>query len=374
MKIGVLKEPAFESRVSILPETVLALQKKGIESLIEEGAGEKAFAYNNEYIQAGATVTSREEVIRQSDLLICMHVLSLQEIPEGKILIGAYQPLYNTAFVDDALSKNLTVFSLDMLPRTTRAQSMDILSSQANIAGYKAVVLAATQYGRYFPMLMTAAGSIAPAKVLILGAGVAGLQAIATARRLGAVVEVFDTRPAVKEEVMSLGAKFVEVEGAADASKAGGYAVQQSEEYQLRQKQRIAEAVAKADIVITTAQIPGMKAPLLITEDMIARMKKGAVIVDLAAATGGNTSYTKNNETIVHEGITIIGNSSLASAMPIDASKLYGKNVANFLALITNKEGGLNLNFEDDLVKGSCIVHDGQIIHERIANLVNKTV
>jgi NAD(P) transhydrogenase subunit alpha len=203
---------------------------------------------------------------------------------------------------------------------------------------------------------------------------VAGLQAIATARRLGAVVEVFDTRPAVKEEVMSLGAKFVEVEGAADASKAGGYAVQQSEEYQLRQKQRIAEAVAKADIVITTAQIPGMKAPLLITEDMIARMKKGAVIVDLAAATGGNTSYTKNNETIVHEGITIIGNSSLASAMPIDASKLYGKNVANFLALITNKEGGLNLNFEDDLVKGSCIVHDGQIIHERIANLVNKTV
>lgn len=374
MKIGVLKEPAFESRVSILPETVLALQKKGIESLIEEGAGEKAFAYNNEYIQAGATVTSREEVIRQSDLLICMHILSLQEIPEGKILIGAYQPLYNTAFVEDALSKNLTVFSLDMLPRTTRAQSMDILSSQANIAGYKAVVLAATQYGRYFPMLMTAAGSIAPAKVLILGAGVAGLQAIATARRLGAVVEVFDTRPAVKEEVMSLGAKFVEVEGAADASKAGGYAVQQSEEYQLRQKQRIAEAVAKADIVITTAQIPGMKAPLLITEDMIARMKKGAVIVDLAAATGGNTSYTKNNETIVHEGITIIGNSSLASAMPIDASKLYGKNVANFLALITNKEGGLNLNFEDDLVKGSCIVHDGQIIHERIANLVNKTV
>jgi H+-translocating NAD(P) transhydrogenase subunit alpha len=374
MKIGVLKEPAFESRVSILPETVLALQKKGIESLIEEGAGEKAFAYNNEYIQAGATVTSREEIIRQSDLLICMHILSLQEIPEGKILIGAYQPLYNTAFVDDALSKNLTVFSLDMLPRTTRAQSMDILSSQANIAGYKAVVLAATQYGRYFPMLMTAAGSIAPAKVLILGAGVAGLQAIATARRLGAVVEVFDTRPAVKEEVMSLGAKFVEVEGAADASKAGGYAVQQSEEYQLRQKQRIAEAVAKADIVITTAQIPGMKAPLLITEDMIARMKKGAVIVDLAAATGGNTSYTKNNETIVHEGITIIGNSSLASAMPIDASKLYGKNVANFLALITNKEGGLNLNFEDDLVKGSCIVHDGQIIHERIANLVNKTV
>ncbi len=374
MKIGVLKEPAFESRVSILPETVSALQKKGIESFIEEGAGVKAFAFDNDYISAGATITSRNEVIQESDLLICMHPIALDNIPANKILVGAYQPLYHTDFVKDAVSKNLTVFSLDMLPRTTRAQSMDILSSQANIAGYKAVVMAATQYGRYFPMLMTAAGSIAPAKVLILGAGVAGLQAVATARRLGAVVEVFDTRPAVKEEVMSLGAKFVEVEGAADASKAGGYAVQQSEEYQLRQKQRIAEAVAKADIVITTAQIPGMKAPVLVTEDMISKMKKGAVIIDLAAATGGNTSYTKNNETIVHEGITIIGNSSLASTMPIDASKLYGKNVANFIALLITKDGSLNLNFEDDLVKGCCIVHQGNIIHERIANLVNQTV
>jgi NAD(P) transhydrogenase subunit alpha len=260
----------------------------------------------------------------------------------------------------------LTVFSLDMLPRTTRAQAMDVLSSQANIAGYKAVLTAANSYGRYFPMFMTAAGSIAPAKVLILGAGVAGLQAIATAKRLGSVVEVFDTRPAVKEEVMSLGAKFIEVEGAADASKAGGYAVEQSEDFMQRQKAKIAESIAKADIVITTAQIPGKKAPILITEDMIKAMRNGSVIIDLAAATGGNTPVTKNNETVRYNGVSIIGNSSLQSTMPSDASKLYGKNVLNFLQLIITKEGAINLNWEDDLVKGSCIAHDGKLVNERI--------
>jgi NAD(P) transhydrogenase subunit alpha len=238
---------------------------------------------------------------------------------------------------------------------------MDVLSSQANISGYKAVLLAANLYPRYFPMFMTAAGSIAPAKVLILGAGVAGLQAIATAKRLGAVVEVFDTRPAVKEEVMSLGAKFIEVEGAADASKAGGYAVEQSEEYKQKQKQRIAESIAKADIVITTAQIPGRKAPILITEDMINNMRHGSVIIDIAAATGGNTPFTKNNETVQHNGVTIVGNSNLPSTMPSDASKLYGKNILNFLQLLTTKEGQLNLNWDDDLVKGSCVTHNGEL-------------
>jgi NAD(P) transhydrogenase subunit alpha len=237
---------------------------------------------------------------------------------------------------------------MELLPRTTRAQSMDILSSQANIAGYKAVLLAANTYSRYFPMFMTAAGSIAPAKLLILGAGVAGLQAIATARRLGAVVEVFDTRPAVKEEVMSLGAKFVEVEGAADASGAGGYAVEQTEAYKQKQQARIAESVAKSDIIITTAQIP-----ILITSEMLDSMRTGSVIIDLAAATGGNTPETKNNETIVHKGITIIGNSNLPATMPSDASKLYGKNIMNFMQLIVDKEGKLNINLEDDLVKGA---------------------
>jgi len=215
-------------------------------------------------------------------------------------------------------------------------------------------------------MFMTAAGTIAPAKVLILGAGVAGLQAIATARRLGAVVEVFDTRPAVKEEVISLGGKFIEVEGAADASKAGGYAVEQSEEFQQKQKEKIAESIAKADVVITTAQIPGKKAPVLVTKEMIAKMRRGSIIVDLAAATGGNTDHTKNNETVMVDGVAIIGNSALPSTMPSDASKLYGKNVLNFLHLITTKEGELFLNFEDDLVKGSCITHNGAVVHEKI--------
>lgn len=288
---------------------------------------------------------------------------------QSKILIGVYQPLFNIAQVKEWASKGVTTFSLDMLPRTTRAQSMDVLSSQANIAGYKAVLTAANLYPRYYPMFMTAAGSIAPAKVLILGAGVAGLQAIATAKRLGAVVEVFDTRPAVKEEVMSLGAKFIEVEGAADASKAGGYAVEQTEEFLQKQKARIAESIAKADIVITTAQIPGKKAPILITEEMLKAMRNGSVIIDIAAATGGNTPFTKNNETVQYNGVSIVGNSSLPSTMPSDASKLYGKNVMNFLQLIITKEGQLNLNWEDDLVKGSCITHHGEVVHERMKSL-----
>ena len=276
-------------------------------------------------------------------------------MPQGKVLIGVYQPLFNKKLMQSWLDAGLTVFSLDMLPRTTRAQVMDVLSSQANIAGYKAVLLAAEKYPRYFPMFMTAAGSIPPAKVLVIGAGVAGLQAIATARRLGAVVEVFDTRPAVKEEVMSLGGKFIEVEGAADASKAGGYAVEQSEDFLRRQKEKIAESTAKADIVITTAQIPGKKAPVLITGEMLEKMRNGSLIVDLAAATGGNTEFTKNNEAVQHNGVCIIGNSSLASTMPSDASKLYGKNVLNFLSLIIDKEGKLHVNMEDDLVAGSMV-------------------
>jgi len=247
---------------------------------------------------------------------------------------------------------------------------MDVLSSQANIAGYKAVVTAANSYSRYFPMFMTAAGSIAPAKVLILGTGVAGLQAIATAKRLGAVVEVFDTRPAVKEEVMSLGAKFIEVDGAADASKAGGYAVEQSEEFRQRQQQKIADSIARADIVVTAAQIPGKRAPLLVTSGMIEVMRKGSVIMDLAAATGGNTEVTKNNETVFHKGVIVVGNSALPATMPYDASKLYGKNVSNFLQLILGKEGELNLNFGDELVKGCCITHDGEVVHERVKNVV----
>jgi H+-translocating NAD(P) transhydrogenase subunit alpha len=371
MIVGVLKEPLFESRVSLLAENINPLIKKGISVYVETDAGTKAFSNDDDYTKTGALIKTREEIFQSADIILSINhpVTSGIEHQKSYIFIGIYQPLYNAALMQSWAKQNITSFSLDMLPRTSRAQTMDVLSSQANIAGYKAVLLAANIFPRYFPMFMTAAGSIPPAKVLILGAGVAGLQAIATARRLGAVVEVFDTRPAVKEEVMSLGAKFIEVEGAADASKAGGYAVEQSEDFLQKQKTKIAESIAKADIVITTAQIPGKQAPVLITASMIEAMKKGSVIIDIASATGGNTELTKNNETVIHNGVSIVGNSALAAALPYDASKLYGKNVFNFLQLLIDKEGKLNLNFEDDLVKGSCITHNGEVINEKIKSL-----
>jgi NAD(P) transhydrogenase subunit alpha len=375
MIIGVLQEPVFETRVSLLPEAVASLTKKAITVLIETGAGIKASASDDDYSKAGAQIKSAKEIIATSDIVLCIHQPSSQFLPEtsgpdSRILIGVYQPLFNFQEMKNWAANGITSFSLDMLPRTTRAQTMDVLSSQANIAGYKAVLYAANIFPKYFPMFMTAAGSIPPAKVLILGAGVAGLQAIATARRLGAIVEVFDTRAAVKEEVMSLGAKFVEVEGAADASKAGGYAVEQTADFLQKQKQKIADSIAKADIVITTAQIPGKPSPVLVTATMIEAMKKGSVIIDLAAATGGNTELTKDNETVYHHGVAIVGNSALPSTMPSDASKLYGKNVLNFLQLIIDKDGKVNLNWEDDLVKGSCITHGGEIMNERVKALI----
>jgi NAD(P) transhydrogenase subunit alpha len=374
MTIGILKEPTGENRVSLLPEQAEMLVKKNIKILAEIGAGTNAFANDDAYKQKGVEIAQRQHVLAQSDILLSYQLLTSEDISQlkkGVILLGVYQPLFNYSTISSWSAKGFTTFSMDMIPRTTRAQSMDVLSSQANIAGYRAVLVAASMFPRYFPMFMTAAGSIAPAKVLILGAGVAGLQAIATARRLGAVVEVFDTRPAVKEEVMSLGAKFVEVEGAADASSAGGYAVEQTEEYKQKQQQKIAEAIAKADVVITTAQIPGKKAPILINESMVESMKHGSLVIDLASATGGNTPFTKNNETIVHNGVTILGNSNLPSGMPYDASKMYGKNILNFLNLIINKEGNINLNWEDDLVKGTCITFNGEVVNERVKALVS---
>jgi NAD(P) transhydrogenase subunit alpha len=357
MIIGVLKEPLPETRVSLLPEHLVILKKLNVEVLLENNAGAKSFASDEKYIEAGGSVASRDDVFRKSDLILTIHLPAESEINllQSKIILGFYQPLYHPEFIKKLIEKKVTVFSIDMIPRTTRAQSMDAVSSQANISGYKAVLLAANLFPRYFPMFMTAAGSIPPAKVLILGAGVAGLQAIATARRLGAVVEVFDTRPAVKEEVMSLGAKFIEVEGAADASKAGGYAVEQSADFLQKQKEKITASVEKSDIIITTAQIFGKKAPILITEDMIGKMKNGSVIIDIAAATGGNTTLTKNDETIIYRGVTIVGDSNLPSTMPFDSSKMYGKNICNFLQLIINKNGELNINLEDDLVKGTLV-------------------
>ncbi len=374
MVTGILKEPDAENRVSLLPEQAEALAKQKVSILMENNAGANASAGDEIYTAKGFQCASRKEVLQKSGLILSIHPLTeedLNDIKPGAIVLGVYQPLFNFKLMKTYAEKNLTTFSMDMIPRTTRAQSMDVLSSQANIAGYKAVLFAANIYPKYFPMFMTAAGSISPAKVLILGAGVAGLQAIATARRLGAVVEVFDTRPAVKEEVMSLGGKFIEVDGAADVSRSGGYAVEQTDEYKQKQLQKIADAAVKADIIITTAQIPGKPAPMLVTEDTLNRMKRGSVIIDLAAATGGNTPKTVNNQTIQYNGVTIAGNSNLASTMPSDASKLYGKNILNFLQLIINKEGIINLNFEDDLVKGTCITHNGEVTNERIRTMIN---
>ncbi len=368
MKIGVLKESGLEKRVALLPEHFSSIKKLNCELLVESGAGENAYAPDRNYTEAGAAIVSREDIFNNADIVVCMQLPGENELAllKEKILIGTFHPMYHKEIFNEVATANAAIFSMDMLPRTTRAQSMDVLSSQANIAGYKAVLTAAGIYPRYFPMLMTAAGSIAPAKVLILGAGVAGLQAIATARRLGGVVEVFDTRPAVKEEVQSLGARFVEVEGAADASKAGGYAVEQTEEFKQRQKEKIALSVKKADVVITTAQIFGKKAPVLITKEMVEDMRPGSVIIDIAASTGGNTELTKDNETVAHAGVTIVGNSNLPSDMPYDASKLYGKNIIHFLELLWDKDGKFHLNFEDELIKGTCITYNGSIYNERI--------
>jgi len=372
--LGILKENNGDKRVSLLPEQAAVLVAKQVNVIVEMGAGNTAYAADATYTDKNLSVKDRATVLSTADLVLSINPLSAAEMAQlkpGAVVLGTFQPLFNTDLVKQAIDKKASLFSMDMIPRTTRAQSMDVLSSQANIAGYRAVLLAATMFPKYFPMFMTAAGSIPPAKMVIIGAGVAGLQAIATAKRLGAVVEVSDTRPQVKEEVMSLGAKFIEVEGAADASKAGGYAVEQSDEFKQRQQQRLAESIAKADIIITTAQIPGKKAPILITDAMLKSMKPGSVVIDLAAATGGNTAVTKNNETIVYEGVTILGNSNLASDMPSDASKLYGKNILNFLQLIITKEGALELNFEDDLVKGCCMAHEGAVVNERLAALIN---
>jgi NAD(P) transhydrogenase subunit alpha len=373
--IGVLKEFSHDSRVSLIPETVKLLIQKGHQIIVEQDCGSRAFYSNDAYQQAGASVLDRDAILQQSDILLSIHAITpaeAQQLKPGALMIGVYQPLFQFKLMQAYAALPISVFSLDALPRTTRAQAMDVLSSQANIAGYKAVLLAATAYPRYFPMFMTAAGSIAPAKVLILGAGVAGLQAIATAKRLGAVVEVFDTRPAVKEEVMSLGAKFIEVEGAADASQAGGYAVEQSDAFKLKQKEKIAAHVAKADIIITTAQIPGKTAPILITKAMLESMRAGSIIIDLAAATGGNTELTLNNETVMHNDVQIIGDSQLQNKAPADASKMYSKNVQTFLNLFLNENGNIDLNFDDDLIKGACILHQKEIVHHATQNLITQ--
>jgi len=374
MIFGILKENNEENRVSLLPEGIEALIQLGQQALVETKAGERAFASDEEYVKAGAKVVSRAEIFSQAEVICKIGHPTKEEIDqikESSILVGVFQPLYNPQLMKTLAEKKLTVFSLDTIPRITRAQSMDVLSSQSTVAGYKAVIMAAHYHTRFFPMLTTAAGTITPAKTLVLGAGVAGLQAIATARRLGCIVEAFDTRPEVKEQVNSLGAKFVEVEGARDASSAGGYAVEQTEEYKQRQREAIHKSAVKSDVIITTALIPGKPAPLLITEEMVKGMKPGSVIVDLAAVAGGNCQLTEPGQTIVAHNVTIIGHTNLPSTMPMDASRMYGKNLITFVKNMI-KDGKLELNFEDEIVSGTCITHAGNIKHAPTLKLLEK--
>ncbi len=374
MIIGIVKEPSFENRVIFLPEAIKELKKLNLSILVEKGAGEFSFSSDEQYILEGAEVADRNDILSSADLLASINPISqedLQKVKKEAILLSAFNPLTNHSYVTNLVSSGFTSFSLDMIPRVTRGQAMDILSSMATVSGYKAVLDSAMRLPKFFPMFMTAAGTITPAKVLILGAGVAGLQAVATARKLGAQVYVFDVRPEVKEQVLSLGGKFVEVEGAVHDVNAGGYAVEQTEEFKQRQQEAIHNQATKSDVVICTAQIPGKKAPILIQKKTVEEMKPGSVIIDLAASTGGNCELTEDKKTIQVNGVQIIGQSEYPSTMPIDASKMFGKNVINLIKLMVDKSGALQLNFDDEIVSGCCITHKNEIINQRVKSIIS---
>ncbi|MEO1514271.1 MAG: Re/Si-specific NAD(P)(+) transhydrogenase subunit alpha [Bacteroidota bacterium] len=360
MKIGIVKETT-DKRIALIPATIQKIHKDlGGEVWLEKGAGLTASFPDSAY--EGVKLGTREEVLKQAELLCSVHPLpaaDLQLLGKGTHLISLFQPYNDDQIAGDLQKQGFEAFSLDMIPRTTLAQSMDVLSSMASIAGYRAVLSAAQHLPRYLPMMITAAGSIRPAKVLVLGAGVAGLQAIATARRLGAVVEAFDVRKAAREEVESLGAKFVEVEGAKDDSAAGGYAVEQSEEFIKRQKAEVQARAAKADILITTAQVRGRKAPILVTAQTIGQMKPGSVVVDLAASTGGNCELTQDDKIIQHNGVTIIGNSHLAADMAQDASVLFSNNLYNFMKLLF-QDGKLVADADNEIVRSAWITRQAE--------------
>jgi NAD(P) transhydrogenase subunit alpha len=374
MIIGILKESGTENRVAMLPGEVAALKKMGIEVLIELNAGEKAFAADKYYQAAGALTVDRKEVISRSQMLLSVNPPlndDLSLFKEGQVICCVLNPVDNSKWLEEARKKGLSVLALDLVPRTTRAQSMDILSSMATVSGYKAVLEAASLLPRFFPMFMSAAGTIKPARVLILGAGVAGLQAIAVARKLGAIVEVFDVRSAVKEEVKSLGGKFIEVEGAKEDAAAGGYAVEQTDDFKKKQQELIQQRAIAADVVICTAQIPGKKAPVLLLKETVNEMKPGSVVVDLAASSGGNCELSLNNNTIIVNGVQIIGKSDYPSDMPTDASKMYGSNIINLLKIMVDKNGNLVLNMMDDIIHGTTAVHDKEYIGQRVKQMLN---
>ncbi|MEQ9299228.1 MAG: NAD(P) transhydrogenase subunit alpha [Cyclobacteriaceae bacterium] len=357
MKIGIINE-VDDQRVALSPEIVRQFIANDNEILIESDAGTSAYLPNATYKKSGATIMdTTNEVLAQADLIVTLHPIHeerWQHIKPEAILVSLFAPYVDETIPNKLKKESFTVFSLDMIPRTTQAQAMDVLSSMASIAGYRAVIEAANYLPRYFPMLSSAAGTVAPSKVLVLGAGVAGLQAIATARRLGAVVSAFDTRAAAKEEVQSLGAKFVEVEGARDDASAGGYGVEQTDDYKQRQQALIQEKAAQSNVIISTAQVRGPKAPILVTKETVEKMQPGSVIVDLAASTGGNCEVTVNNEVIHYSDVIIIGDSNLAEKVATHASRMFAKNIYNFLNPMI-KEGKFEPDWENRIVKESCI-------------------
>ena len=378
MIISVPKEiTSNETRVAATPQSVKELIKAGYEVNIETGAGSSSFISDEDFIDAGAKIVeSTDELFRDSKVMIKVAAPTNDEIKlmhKGSILISFFQPTIELEKVKSISNKKITGLSMHLVPRTTLAQKMDALSSQANIAGYKAVLMGSSHMSVYMPLLMTAAGTIRPAKVLILGAGVAGLQSIATAKRLGAQVEAFDVRPEVKEQVESLGAKFVEVSSdSKDGVGEGGYAKETSDEYKQKQQELIKEHISKADMVVTTALIPGRKAPILIGKDVVELMKPGSVIMDLAAENGGNCEVTEQDKIIYHNDVVIDGTSNIPATMPAHASELYAKNISA-LVLYMTKENNLNFDMDDEIISGSTFTHEGTITHEPTRNLLKES-
>lgn len=375
MVVGVPKETyPGERRVALTPAVLDSLKRSGIEVLVERGAGEQAGFSDEAYEAKGARSGTRDDVFAQAEIVVQVRAVTanlpqglddLKRLRPGQVLVGLFDALWAGGEIDRLAETGVMAFALDLMPRISRAQSMDALSSMATVAGYKAVVLAAERLPKMFPMLMTAAGTIPPARVFVIGAGVAGLQAIATARRLGAVVEAYDVRPAVKEQVQSVGARFLELPLEAVGEDAGGYAREQDEEFQRRQRELMARVVASSDVVITTASVPGRRAPLLVTREMVAAMHPGSVIVDLAAERGGNCELTRPDEEVLFRGVTILGPSNLPATVPYDASQMYARNLAAFLAHLV-QEGKLRLDGEDPIARETMLVRGGQVVHPRL--------
>ncbi|MFV1961805.1 MAG: Re/Si-specific NAD(P)(+) transhydrogenase subunit alpha [Acidimicrobiia bacterium] len=364
MRIVVPKEAEGERRVAMTPQVALRLIEGRHTVVIESGAGERAGFEDDDYRSAGVEVSHMP--YEGADLVLVVGPPTPEQatlIPSGAALLGFLDPFSSADLVKVLTERNITAFAVEAIPRTTLAQGMDALSSQATAAGYHAVLLAATATPRFFPMLTTAAGTIPPTKVLVLGAGVAGLQAIATARRLGAVVFAYDIRPEVREQIESLGARFIAAPVDESVAAATGYAREVADETQRRQQDALAKSVADAEVVITTAQVPGRPAPLLVSREMVEGMSRGSVIVDVAAPTGGNCEVTRLGETVIHNGVVVIGPDDLPGRVAVDASHMYSRNLTAFIARITNDDAGLVIDFDDEIVSGACITHDGHVTH-----------